>query len=209
MKSLASIQILSLFVVLISAIDASSQKFSNEFLNLGIGADGLKTGHTNEAGYGLVGSAKQGDRRVIFMISGLDSKQDRADEAEKITNWAFRQFTMKKLFDKDTEIARADVWLGADESVPLVAKDDIATMVAFGKQDSITATISYDGPLQAPVAQGDAVAELTITSPDLEPVKFPLYAGQDVEAGGIVTRIRASASILSSQVLGYIRPSEG
>ena len=189
--------------------DGVSQENRNPLLNLGIGADGLKTGHTNEAGYGLVGSAKQGDRRIIFMISGLPSKQARANEAEKITNWAFRQFSMKKLFEGDKPIALADIWLGQAETVPLVSEGDISTMVAFGKEDEILAEVSYLGPIEAPVKKGDRLATLTVSPPGLEAIEFPLYAGSDVERGGLITRVMASARILSEQLMGYIRPVEG
>src|SRR6056297_3555869 len=84
----------------------------NPLLRLGIGADGLKTGHTQEAGYGLVGSAKQGDRRVVFVVSGIDTAAQRAKEAEAIVNWAFRQFVEKEVLKAGTEVARADVWMG-------------------------------------------------------------------------------------------------
>jgi len=82
----------------------------NPLLSLGIGADGLKTGHTSEAGYGLVGSATQGTRRIVVVISGLDSEKDRAQEAERLFNWAFRQFVQKTVVTKDTELGRANVW---------------------------------------------------------------------------------------------------
>lgn len=84
----------------------------NPLLRLGIGADGLKTGHTSEAGYGLVGSAKQGQRRVIFVLSGLDSSAARAQESESIVNWSFRQFALRPLAQKGERIAMADVWMG-------------------------------------------------------------------------------------------------
>ena len=189
--------------------DGVAQENRNPLLSLGIGADGLKTGHTNEAGYGLVGSAKQGDRRVIFMISGLESKQARANEAEKITNWAFRQFSMKKLFEANKAIAFADIWLGDAEAVELVSDRDISTMVAFGKSDEIKAEINYLGPIEAPISKGDRLATLTVSPSGLDPVEFPLFAGADVERGGLVTRVKASAQILSEQLLGYIRPAEG
>ncbi len=94
---------------------APANRFNrNPLLKLGIGADGLKTGHTSEAGYGLVGSAKQGDRRIVFVISGMASDTARAEEAERIVNWAFRQFTMRTLLDKGETVAHAPVWLGDD-----------------------------------------------------------------------------------------------
>ena len=189
--------------------DGVTQENRNPLLGLGIGADGLKTGHTNEAGYGLVGSVKQGDRRVIFMISGLESQQGRAREAEKIANWAFRQFTMKPLYEKDVQIAEANVWLGATDTVPLVSATDITTMVALGKGEDVQAKISYTGPIEAPIAAGTELATLTISSPGLDDRAFPLVAGANVEKGGLITRVKASAEILAAQLMGYIRPAEG
>ena len=107
-----------------------SNRFNrNPLLGLGIGADGLKTGHTQEAGYGLVGSAKQGDRRVIFTITGLDTAQGRAQESESIVNWAFRQFAERTVTTAGTVVAEAEVWMGAQETVGLVAKEDVSLLL--------------------------------------------------------------------------------
>ncbi|GIR84966.1 MAG: hypothetical protein CM15mP85_15900 [Rhodobacterales bacterium] len=92
----------------------------NPLLGLGIGADGLKTGHTKEAGYGLVGSAKQDGRRIIFVLSGLQTLEDRAQEAESIVNWAFRQFVVKKFGAGGAEVGKAKVWNGKSRNVRLL-----------------------------------------------------------------------------------------
>ncbi len=189
--------------------DGVTQDNRNPLLGLGIGADGLKTGHTQEAGYGLVGSAVQGDRRIIFMISGLESQQSRAKEAEKLTNWAFRQFATKKLFEKNVEVAKADVWLGTQSTVPLVTDQDIVTMVALGKADDVKATVSYTGPIEAPIAKGTELGTLTIASPGLEEITFPLFAASEVGTSGIISRVKASAMILSGKLLGQISPQDG
>ncbi|MEP5761140.1 MAG: D-alanyl-D-alanine carboxypeptidase family protein, partial [Litoreibacter sp.] len=101
----------------------------NPLLKLGIGADGLKTGHTQEAGYGLVGSARQGDRRVIFVMTGLDSEAARADEAERLTNWAFRQFAERQLTEQGVRLAEADVWMGAARKVGLTTENDVHVLI--------------------------------------------------------------------------------
>ena len=126
----------------------------NPLLDLGVGADGLKTGHTQEAGYGLVGSAKQGDRRVIFAITGLPSEQARAEESERIVAWAFRQFSEKTVAKTGTRLAEAEVHLGDVDTVGLVPAEDVRLLVPALVQDSVTAEVVYNGPLTAPVSRG-------------------------------------------------------
>ena len=109
---------------------APANRFNrNPILGMGIGADGLKTGHTQEAGFGLVGSAVQGDRRVTFVISGLDSAEARARESERIINWAFRQFVMEEIAREGTEIARAPVFMGMDATVGLAPAESVEMLV--------------------------------------------------------------------------------
>ena len=131
------------------------------------GADGLKTGHTNEAGYGLVGSARQGQRRIIFMITGLESKAARANEAEKLTNWAFRQFVIKDLFKKDEVISKADVWLGENKTIDLIAEDNISGLFPLGSLKNVDIEINYKGPIAAPIKKGDRIAILTVNTPNI------------------------------------------
>jgi D-alanyl-D-alanine carboxypeptidase (penicillin-binding protein 5/6) len=182
--------------------DGVTQSNRNPLLALGIGADGLKTGHTNEAGYGLVGSAKQGDRRIIFMITGLESKSARASEAEKLTNWAFRQFVSKDLFKQGSRIAEADVWLGDTPKVGLVAESEISGLFPLGSVDDVELQVKYDGPLEAPIKKGTRVATLTITAPDMESTKHHLVAENDINNASIVSRVLASAELLGSDLLG-------
>ena len=182
--------------------DGVKQSNRNPLLTLGIGADGLKTGHTNEAGYGLVGSAKQGNRRIIFMITGLESKSVRASEAEKLTNWAFRQFVIKELFKKGTQIADAQVWLGREKTVGLVAENDISGLFPLGSLKDVTLEVTYLGPLEAPIAAGTQVATLTVSAPNMETTEHNLVAQNDVGKGSIVTRVLASAELLSNDLMG-------
>jgi D-alanyl-D-alanine carboxypeptidase (penicillin-binding protein 5/6) len=178
-----------------------TQENRNPLLSLGIGVDGLKTGHTSEAGYGLVGSARQGNRRVTFMISGLDSVRDRAEEAEKIANWAFRQFTQKTLLEGNKRIAEADVWLGKKPTVGLIAKDDIIGLIPYTTTEEVSMSVVYDGPLEAPIAAGDDVAKLRVDVPGMEPVFYPLYAEADVGPGGVFTRFKGSARVLARRAM--------
>ncbi|SLN67113.1 D-alanyl-D-alanine carboxypeptidase family protein [Roseisalinus antarcticus] len=172
----------------------------NPLLGLGIGADGLKTGHTQEAGYGLVGSAKQGDRRIIFVISGLDTQQQRADESERLVNWAFRQFVERKVTTAGTRIAEAEVWMGAAPDVGLTVTEDVRLLLPVLEQDSLSAEVIYTGPIEAPVAQGDEVAELVINREGLPEVRVPLVAEADVERGGFRQRVQAAALVVLRKI---------
>lgn len=174
----------------------------NPLLELGVGADGLKTGHTSEAGYGLVGSAKQGDRRVIFVITGLASEVARAEEAERIVSWAFRQFSEKTVAKAGSRIAEAEVHLGAAETVGLIPSEDVRLLVPALVQDSVTAEVVYNGPLLAPVAKGTAVAELIVHSPGLPDRRVPLVAESDVGTAGFVKRLTAAAGALYGRYIG-------
>ncbi len=161
----------------------------NPLLKLSIGADGLKTGHTIEAGYGLAGSAKQGDRRVIFVITGLASEAARAEEAEKLATWALRQFSQKTVAKAGVRVAEAEVYLGDAETVGLVPAEDISVLVPAIVRDSIKAEVVYSGPLIAPIAAGTTVAELVVYIPDLPDRRIPLVAEADVGKAGLVGRM--------------------
>jgi len=174
----------------------------NPLLDLGIGADGLKTGHTREAGYGLAASVKQGERRIVFVISGLASDKERAEEAEKIASWAFRQFALKTVVKAGTRIAEAEVFMGAAPGVGLVTATDLRLLVPALAQDGLTAEVIYNGPLAAPVAMGTRVGELLIHVPDLPDQRVPLLAEADVPRGGFVTRLTVAARQLQQTYLG-------
>lgn len=174
----------------------------NPLLELGVGADGLKTGHTQEAGYGLVGSAKQGDRRIIFAITGLASEQARAEESERIVAWAFRQFSEKTVAKAGVRVAEAEVHLGAADTVGLVPAEDVRLLVPALVQGSVTAEVVYNGPLLAPVTAGTPVAELVIHVPDLPDRRFPLVAEADVGTAGFTKRLTTATRALYAQYVG-------
>ncbi|MCL6283928.1 D-alanyl-D-alanine carboxypeptidase [Ruegeria sp. 2012CJ41-6] len=179
----------------------SNKNNRNPLLKLGIGADGLKTGHTAEAGYGLVGSAKQGDRRVIFVITGVDSNAKRAEEAEAIVNWSFRHFVEKTLAEGDEAIAQAQVWMGAKRSVGLVPGDDLSLLVPVLGDKKMTAEVVYDGPINAPIEKGQKLAELIIKPEELPEIRRPLVAAQDVPLGGFVVRLKTAGMMLFDQFI--------
>jgi D-alanyl-D-alanine carboxypeptidase (penicillin-binding protein 5/6) len=168
----------------------------NPLLGLGIGADGLKTGHTQEAGYGLVGSAKQGNRRVIFVISGLQSAKARAEESEAIVNWAFRQFVQRPVAKSGQVIAQADIWMGDEPRVGLVPAEDVTTLLPALNAKQVPAEVVYNSPIAAPVSKGQAIATLVLIPAGMEPVEVPLVAERDVAKGGFISRVTTVAQIL-------------
>lgn len=171
----------------------------NPLLGLGIGADGLKTGHTEEAGYGLVGSATNGERRVIFTITGLPSNGARAEQSEQIVNWAFRQFAEKTIVTKGETIASADVWMGATETVELVSEEDVTMLLPTLSADGLDAEVVYTGPIEAPVQQGQKLAELIIRPEGLPERRVPLVAAGKVDAGGFVDRMLTVSKVLAKR----------
>lgn len=169
-------------------------------LGAGLGLDGLKTGHTNEAGYALTASAVQGDRRVIFVFSGLDSERERLEEAERIINWSFRQFAEYRIADEGQVLAEASVWMGAENSVPLVAPRDLDVLIPVFTEDQITARMVYDSPVAAPVVEGQELARLFVSVPGMEEFELPLVAGHGVDEGGFVPRMRSAALVLAGHL---------
>jgi D-alanyl-D-alanine carboxypeptidase (penicillin-binding protein 5/6) len=178
----------------------SNVRNRNPLLALDIGADGLKTGHTQEAGYGLVGSAVRGDRRVIFSITGLDSERARAEESEAIVNWAFRQFAEQTIVRAGRSVARAEIFMGAEDSVGLVAEKDVTLLLPIATTSGTKAEVVYTGPVEAPVTKGQKLAELIIQPDGLPETRVPLFAENDVAAGGFLTRMMTVGGVLVSRL---------
>ncbi len=177
----------------------------NPLLKLNIGADGLKTGHTQEAGYGLVGSAVQNGRRIIFVFSGLDTEAQRAQEAERITNWAFNQFVERQLAEEGVILTQAEVWMGEAASVGMATTQDVTALIPVLGRDGVKAKINYVGPLAAPIEAGDEIAQLIVTVPGFADVSHPLVATETVPAGGFVVRVRTAATVLFRQLTGQLQ----
>jgi D-alanyl-D-alanine carboxypeptidase (penicillin-binding protein 5/6) len=156
----------------------------------------MKTGHTSEAGFGLVGSVERDGRRVVVVLAGLESEQQRSTEAEKLVNWAFREFRTGTLFAAGEAVAEAEVWIGATERVGLAPRDDVVVTVPFDAAQQVRARLSYDGPIPAPIARGAVLGTLIVEAPGLETMRHPLVAMDDVAVGGALTRIRAGARLL-------------
>lgn len=158
----------------------------------GLGADGLKTGYTEASGYGLVASAEQGERRLILVLNGLESQQVRRREAERLLNWGFREWQGRTLFEAGRELAQAQVWLGQREMVGLGLEEDVALMLRRTQWVQLQAQVHFKEPVAAPIRQGDVLGHLEITSEGMEPRRIPLYAMEDVQTLGFVSRLRAA-----------------
>ncbi|AXT25527.1 D-alanyl-D-alanine carboxypeptidase [Ruegeria sp. AD91A] len=179
----------------------SNARNRNPLLRLDIGADGLKTGHTQEAGYGLVGSAKQGDRRVIFVLTGLDSTGQRAEEAEAVVNWSFRNFVERTVANAETPIAEAKLWMGEKKTVGLVPDGDLNVLFPVLGTQNVEAEVVYEGPINAPVKKGQQLAELVIKPEGLPEIRRPLVAAEDVAIGGFLVRMLTVGSIVLKDVI--------
>jgi serine-type D-Ala-D-Ala carboxypeptidase (penicillin-binding protein 5/6) len=178
-----------------------TQQNRNPLLTANIGADGLKTGHTSEAGYGLVGSAVQDGQRIVFMLSGLDGAGARRAEATSLVKWAFGAFDTVRYFSAGDTIAEAEVWMGTTDRVSLKAPRDLQMLVPRTARDGLTARVVYDGPIEAPVTAGQVLGHLVVEAPGIETVRFDLTAGADVPRGGFGARIGAAARLAQDRAL--------
>jgi serine-type D-Ala-D-Ala carboxypeptidase (penicillin-binding protein 5/6) len=168
----------------------------NPLLYKNMGADGLKTGHTEEAGYSLTGSMIRGDRRIVMVLGGLPSMKARAEESERLADWAFREFNDYRLFSAGDKVEDAQVWLGNDARVPLtVGKDLVVTLSRKARKDMHVA-VQYDSPIPAPVQKGEAVGKIVVTAPDLTQQEVPLVAAADVGRMDAMGRIATLAGYL-------------
>ena len=161
----------------------------NPLLFLDIGSDGMKTGYISQAGYGMVGTATQDGRRLIVVVNGLESANDRRDEARRLLEWGFRSFGEFKLFDPGEVVGEARVWGGSQFYVPLVGKDGVAIVLPrFPANQRLSAEIRYKGPLKPPIHKGDEVAHLRVTSSSSATNEVPLFASEDVAEAGTMRR---------------------
>jgi D-alanyl-D-alanine carboxypeptidase (penicillin-binding protein 5/6) len=167
-----------------------TQQNRNPILGHVPGADGLKTGHTDEAGYGFTGSADQNGRRLIEVVAGLPSWNARVQESTRLIQWGFGAWTAKPLFQQGTRVGTANVQLGSSSQVSLVAPRNLSVTVPSGLSGgSVQMKIRYEGPLVAPIAKGQEVAQLVVTTADTPPQVAPLVAGEDVGRAGLFGRI--------------------
>jgi D-alanyl-D-alanine carboxypeptidase (penicillin-binding protein 5/6) len=168
----------------------------NPLLYKEVGADGLKTGHTQDSGYGLAASAERKGRRLVLVVNGLDSVNQRARESERLLDWGFREFKTYKMFSAGETVVEADTWLGDSATVPLVLEQDFALTLARKVRRGMKATVIYDGPIAAPIAKGAEVGKLVITAPETKTVEVPLVAGAEVGRLGTFKRLGAALGYL-------------
>ena len=161
-----------------------------------LGADGLKTGHTDEAGYGFTGSAEQNGRRLVLVVAGLPSFNGRAAESIRFMNWGFGAWQAQPVVAAGRHVADADVQLGGVRSVGLMADHTLSVALPSGALPVLHGQVVYDGPLTAPIARGQHVADLVITSPGLPEQRLPLVADADVGRAGFFGRAWASLRAL-------------
>ncbi len=164
----------------------------NPLLYKNMGSDGLKTGHTEAAGYGLTASAVRGERRLILVVNGLKSVSQRARESERLLKWGFREFNNYAMFKSGETVSEAEVWLGEAGTVPLIADGDVTVTLPRKHRANMKVAVVYDGPIPAPIAQGDRIAKLTISTPGSDPTEIPLYAGESVGQLGFMGRVFAA-----------------
>ncbi|MEA3065169.1 MAG: hypothetical protein QOJ27_1615 [Sphingomonadales bacterium] len=169
--------------------DPITQGNRNPLLGRVPGADGLKTGHTDEAGYGFTGSANQNGRRIIMVVAGLGSFTQRIDESVKFMDWGFRAWKSQPLFKAGEKVAEARVQLGGDDEVALVAPRGIAVTLPAGAAANIRVKVAYQGPIKAPIAKGQHIADLIVSTPDTPPQTMPLVAADAVGEAGFFGRI--------------------
>jgi serine-type D-Ala-D-Ala carboxypeptidase (penicillin-binding protein 5/6) len=155
------------------------------------GADGLKTGHTDDGGYGLVGSAKRGDRRLILVQNGMTSMRMRAEEGERMLEWGFREFENVVLFRASDTVEEAPVYLGDRATVPLVGGRDLVMTLPRQWRRNLAVKLRYEGPVPAPIAKGQEIGRLEVSGQGVPPMTLPLYAGADIARLGVLSRIPA------------------
>ena len=170
-----------------------SQENRNPLVQKGI-ADGLKTGHTDEGGYGLVASAQRAGRRVIVVVNGLNSMHQRAEESERLLEWSFREFENVTLFTAGDTVESAKVWLGNRPTVPLVGGRDLVLTMPRQWRRSAKIAVEYPSPVPAPIGRGDVLGRLTVSGQGVPAMEVPLLAGADVARLGLPGRAMAVVS---------------
>ena len=159
-------------------------------------ADGLKTGHTEEAGFSLTASAHKDGRRLIEVMTGMSSNKERSEEAEKLMNYGFREFDNYKILNKGQIVGEIPVWMGEEKNVNMVVSEDLLRTIKRNKTEKLKLTAIYNTPLKAPVQQGDVVGKVRVEVPGSETVEIPLLAAKSVEKLGFFGRIKTNLQYL-------------
>jgi D-alanyl-D-alanine carboxypeptidase (penicillin-binding protein 5/6) len=164
------------------------QQNRNPLLTMNMGADGLKTGFLQESGYALTASAVQNGQRLVLVVSGLKTANDRANETRKLLDWGFRAFEARQLFAAGAPVGEARVFGGDRGSVPLVAKKPVRLLMPRGSNDRLLARIVYQGPVPAPIQEGAPIGRLKVMRGEVQALDVPLYAGEAVGTGSLPQR---------------------
>lgn len=172
------------------------QRARNPLLYRDSGVDGLKTGHTENAGYGLTASAERDGRRLVLVLTGLETAGQRARESELLLEYGFRNFTNYALFRAGNAVENADVWLGEQPEVPLVVEEDVVVSLTAEGRRELEVKLVYDAPIPAPVSSGAELGEITISAPGIEPRVVPLVARDEVQATGMIGRMSSALEYL-------------
>jgi D-alanyl-D-alanine carboxypeptidase (penicillin-binding protein 5/6) len=173
-----------------------TQPNRNPLLYRNMGVDGIKTGHTEAGGYGLMASAERDGRRLILVVNGLSSEKERATESARLLEWGFNSFDNMTLFNAGDKVAEAEVVCGQTETVPLVIKEDVMSSIYKPKRDDLTVTVEYSEPLQAPVLKDTKVGQVKVEAPGMAEESYDLYTQHDVIALGIVPKTMAKLKYL-------------
>lgn len=173
-----------------------TQRNRNPLLYRDIGADGIKTGHTQVGGYGLIGSGTRNGRRVVMVVNGLDSSKARAQESARLLDWALTGFNNISLFKAGDIVEEANVAMGQSQTVPLVLDQNLVITTPTLQAKSIEVAVEYNGPLRAPIIKGQEVAELVVSIPKMETIRLPLIAGENVDELGFLARTIANAQMM-------------
>ena len=158
-------------------------------------ADGLKTGHTEESGYGLVGSALRGNQRIIMVLNGMASKNERAQESRRLMDFMFREFKQYEFFDKDQEVDTANVWLGNKPTIKLLANQNVYKTMSRKERRDLKVTLNWEDPVPAPITKGQPIGTITLTYEDKRE-EYPLVSAEDVAALGFFDRITEAVKYL-------------
>lgn len=168
----------------------------NPLLYKNVGADGMKTGHTEASGYGLTATAMRDGRRLILVINGLESARKRSEEAERLLNYGFREFNNYALFTAGEVVDNAEVWLGDKTRIPLLIEQDLTVTLPRASRKDLKVAVVMEAPVPAPIEAGAQIAKLVVEAPDVDSVEVPLIAGEGADKLGMFRRIGAAISYL-------------
>jgi D-alanyl-D-alanine carboxypeptidase (penicillin-binding protein 5/6) len=168
----------------------------NPLLYKSVGADGLKTGHTEASGYGLTASAIRDGRRLVMVINGLDSVRERSSESERLINWGFQVFDNYELFKAGETVETAKVWLGDVATVPLVIEDNLTITIPRSARRNMKVKVIYESPVHAPIQAGATIGRVEVSAPDIEPIVRPLKTTQSAGQLALFGRITSAINFI-------------